>query len=77
MYHSYVIVLTSKEGINCRVAKPTLPPGEKPPIHAHLKQEKKNDNPQHDFLPIVQRVHTQEYHYRYTMHKTIMFNRKK
>jgi hypothetical protein len=67
----------SKEGINCRVTKRTLPPGEKPPIHTHLKQDKENDNPQHNFLPIVQRVHTQEDHYRCTTHKIIMFNRKK
>ena len=68
--------VTSKRGINFRITKRTLPPREKPSIHTHLKQEKENNNSQYDLLPIVQRIHTQEHHHRYT-HQVIMFSRKK
>ena len=57
MHHSYIVGLTSKMGYS-EEQKRTLPSGEKPPIHTHLKQEKENNNPQYNFLPIVQRVHT-------------------
>ena len=66
-----------KRGINCRITQRTFPPGKKPRIHTHLKQEKENDNPQYDFLPIVQRVHTQEHHNRYATHKGPYFQQNK